>query len=365
MSEEIKTEGEFKVKKPKKFTKPPETVKLDLSKKEENNVEEETIKVDLKENNEEVVEEINKEEVDEQNVISEVTEEEESEVVEQKEEIQQVTTEQKQLPENIEKLIAFMEETGGNIEDYVRINADYSGVDDNALLLKYYEATKPHLANDEINFIIEDSFSFDEEYDDEKQIRKKKLAKKEEIAKARNYLEGLKSKYYDEIKLRPSITNEQREATDFFNKYKQNQKKANDQHSFFKSKTKEFFNENFKGFDFNVGEKKFRYNVNNVEDTASQQSDLSGFVKKFLNEDGSVNDYSGYHKALYTARNADTIAKHFYEQGKADATKDIVAKSNNLDNKPRATSNGEVFINGLKVKAITGGDGSKLKFKKR
>jgi hypothetical protein len=165
--------------------------------------------------------------------------------------------------------------------------------------------------------------------------------------------------------LRPSITNEQREATDFFNKYKQNQKKANDQHSFFKSKTKEFFNENFKGFDFNVGEKKFRYNVNNVEDTASQQSYLSGFVKKFLNEDGSVNDYSGYHKALYTARNADTIAKHFYEQGKADATKDIVAKSNNLDNKPRATSNGEVFINGLKVKAITGGDGSKLKFKKR
>ena len=151
----------------------------------------------------------------------------------------------------------------------------------------------------------------------------------------------------------------------FFNTYKENQQKAEEQHSFFQAKTKDFFGEKFKGFEFNLGEKRFRYNVSNPGDLANKQSNLNNLVGKFLDDKGIVSDYDGYHKAMYAAENVDAIANHFYEQGKADATKDIIAKSNNLDNTPRATSNGEVFINGLKVKAISGADGSKLKFKKR
>jgi hypothetical protein len=225
-----------------------------------------------------------------------------------------------------------------------------------------HEKEKPA---EEIDFIMEDKFLFDEDYDDEKQIRKKKLAYKEEVAKAKNFLEDLKSKYYDEIKLRPGVTQEQKKAMDFFDRYKQEQEVSKKQHESFKTTTKKYFSEEFKGFDFNLGEKKFRYGVSNPSQVADVQSDLSNFVGKFLNEDGSVNDHQGYHKALYAARNADTIAKHFYEQGIADATKDIAAKSKNISNEPRATSSGDVFINGFKVKAISGVDSSKLKIKKR
>jgi hypothetical protein len=295
-------------------------------------------------------------------VIQEIREEEQSEEP-VKEEIKE--SPKVDLPENIEKLVEFMKDTGGTVEDFVRLNADYSNVSNDALLKEYYKNTKPHLDAEEIDFIMEDKFLFDEDYDDEKQIRKKKLAYKEEVAKAKNFLEDLKSKYYDEIKLRPGVTQEQKKAMDFFDRYKQEQEVSKKQHESFKTTTKKYFSEEFKGFDFNLGEKKFRYGVSNPSQVADVQSDLSNFVGKFLNEDGSVNDHQGYHKALYAARNADTIAKHFYEQGMADATKDIAAKSKNISNEPRATSSGDVFINGFKVKAISGVDSSKLKIKKR
>ena len=123
------------------------------------------------------------------------------------------------------------------------------------------------------------------------------------------------------------------------------------------------FASEFKGFEFNLGDKKFRYNVNNVSDVAEKQSNLNTFVKKFLNNEGEVVDTVGYHKAIYAAENADTIANHFYEQGKADAIKDMMAKSKNVSAEPRAQAGGDVFINGLRVKAISGADSSKLKFK--
>ena len=210
---------------------------------------------------------------------------------------------------------------------------------------------------------MEDNFLYDEEVDEERDIRKKKLAYKEEIAKAKNFLEGLKSKYYEEIKLRPGTTQEQQKAMDFFNRYNEEQQMVQEQHSRFKSKTKNFFNQEFKGFDFNVGEKKFRYGVNNTDEVANNQSDLTNLIGKFLDNKGEVKDYNGYHKAIYAAQNADTIANHFYEQGKADAVKDMMAKSKNISNEPRTTSTGDVFINGLKVKAINGVDSSKLKSK--
>jgi hypothetical protein len=398
MSEEVKQEGDFKIKKkksrPKKLTqKEKETIKVDLSKNKEeekkeveNAVQEQTTeKVVLqsdeqsKETGEETkvgLQEVGETHEQEQatsnesekeevinSPISEITDE--KEVAETKVEDTKTEVEQPKvdLPENIEKLVNFMKETGGTIDDYVRLNADYSKVDNDTLLKEYYKKSKPHLDLEEINFLLEDNFSYDEEIDEERDIRKKKLAYKEEVAKARNFLEETKSKYYDEIKLRPGVTQEQQKAMDFFNRHNKEQQMVQEQHGRFKARTKDFFNQEFKGFDFNVGEKKFRYGVKNTEDVANNQSDLTNLVGKFLDNKGEVKDYKGYHKAIYAAQNADTIANHFYEQGKADAVKDMMAKSKNITNEPRTTSAGDVYINGLKVKAISGVDSSKLKLR--
>ena len=377
MSEEIKEnpkgeleQGEFKVKKPKmkKLTNKEATKsKIDLSKKEEVKKEEPIDKVVIKEEpvvKEEIKEEVVEAKEETTSPISEITEEEVTEEVKEPviEDVVETQPEIK-LPENIEKLVSFMEDTGGTVEDYVRLNADYSNVDKDTLLKEYYKQTKPHLDLEEVNFLLEDNFSYDEELDEERDIRKKKLAYKEEIAKATNFLEETKSKYYDEIKLRPGVTQEQQKATDFFNRHNEEQKMVKQQHDTFKSTTKNFFNKEFKGFEFDLNEKKFRYGVNDVESVASNQSDLTNLIGKFLDNKGEVKDYKGYHKAIFAAQNADTIANHFYEQGKADAVKDVMAKSKNLNNELRPTSTGDVFIGGMKVKAISGVDSSKLKLR--
>ena len=377
MSEEIKEnpkgeleQGEFKVKKPKmkKLTNKKATKsKIDLSKKEEVKEEKPVDKVVVKEEpvvKEEIKEEIVEAKEETTSPISEITEEEVAEGVKEPviEDVVETQPEIK-LPENIEKLVNFMEDTGGTVEDYVRLNADYSNVDKDTLLKEYYKQTKPHLDLEEVNFLLEDNFHYDEDLDEERDIRKKKLAYKEEIAKATNFLEETKSKYYDEIKLRPGVTQEQQKAMDFFNRHNEEQKMVKQQHDKFKSTTKNFFNQEFKGFEFNLSDKKFRYGVNDVDSVASNQSDLTNLIGKFLDNKGEVKDYKGYHKAIFAAQNADTIANHFYEQGKADAVKDVMAKSKNLNNELRPTSTGDVFIGGMKVKAISGVDSSKLKLR--
>ena len=298
--------------------------------------------------------------------IKEVTEEEVKKVTKEvKEAIRDEKVLGKALPENIEKLVTFMEETGGTIEDYTRLNADYSSVDENTLLKEYYKKSKPHLNAEEIDFIMEESFHFDTDLDEERDVKKKKLAKKEEIAKAKNFLEETKKKYYDEIKLRPGVTQDQQKAMDFFNRYNEQQKQAEQQHDVFQKNTKELFNQDFEGFDIKVGEKRFKYNIKDVDKVAENQSNINNLVKKFLDKDGNVNDAAGYHKAIYAADNVDRIATHFYEQGKADAVKDVVNKSKNLSPTKARSQQGEVFVNGLKVKAISGADSSKLKIKTR
>jgi len=392
MSEQVKEEGTFKIKrKPKQLIKD-DIIKVDLSKpkKEEKDAIQvgETKKVDVEEQtgsspgvDEQVSEPKEVSETKEETpVIQEIVEEEkpieekvEEEIVELGEKIEEKVIaptpeevrEVAKLPENIEKVVDFMKETGGTLEDYVRLNADYSNIDNDTLLREYYKQAKSHLDSSEINFMIEDNFAYDEEVDEERDIRKKKLAYKEEVAKARKHLDGLKSQYYEEIKLRPGTTQDQQKAMDFFNRYNEEQNTAQQQHEIFKSDTKQYFSNDFKGFDINVGEKKFRYGVKNPGEVATKQSNVSNIIKKFLNDDGSVKDVKGYHKAMYAADNVDSIAKHFYEQGKSDATKDLVAKSKNISEDVRTTPNSEVFVGGLKVKAISGLDSSKLKIKTR
>jgi hypothetical protein len=268
----------------------------------------------------------------------------------------------KPLPENIEKLVSFMEETGGTIEDYTRLNADYSSIDDKTLIKEYYKKNKPYLDSEDLDLLLED-FDYDEDIDEERDVRKKKLAFKEEVAKAKNFLEETKSKYYDEIKLRPGVTQEQQKAMDFFNRYNKEQEQAEQQHQAFKNSTKQLFSNDFKGFDISVGEKKYKYNIQNKDKVAENQSNITNLVGKFLDENGNVEDVNGYHKAIYAAENVDKIAAHFYEQGKADAVKDVVNKSKNLSDTKARTTQGDVFIGGLKVKAISGADSTKLKIK--
>jgi hypothetical protein len=374
MSTQEKQEGDFKMKKPKakQLGKVNDVVKVDLKQPEP----EAPIKVDLttpKQVVEEKVEahkEASAYSTEEQPVIQEITKEEVAqEVLEVTQELQQAVVETKQtgkaLPENIEKLVSFMEETGGTVEDYVRLNADYSQIDSNMLLREYYKQSKPYLDNSEVNLLIEDSFQYDEDLDDERDIRKKKLAYKEEVAKAQSFLEQTKSKYYDEIKLRPGVTQEQKKATDFFNRYNEEQNTRTQQHEAFKNQTKQLLNNDFKGFDFNLGEKKFRYGVQNASQVGETQSDINNIVGKFLDDKGNVKDPAGYHKAMYAAMNADKIASHFYEQGKSDAIKEVVSTSKNPStNEPRKAP-GDVYINGLKVRAISGTDSSQLKIKTR
>ena len=391
MSEkEVKQEGDFKIKskpKMKKLGKKNETTKVDLSANKK--VEEEVTKVNLKQedaNKEqetttvvadkpaETVQEVDTEvpsgdsTIQDEGVITiqEIKEEEEIQSVskEMSEAVRDSNITGKPLPENVEKLVSFMEDTGGTVEDYVRLNADYSEVNNDTLLKEYYRKSKPHLDDDEINFLLEDNFSYDEDLDEERDIRKKKLAFKEEVQEAKNFLEDLKGKYYDEIKLRPGVTQEQQKAMEFFNRYNEEKSLNSQKHERFKKATSEMFNNDFKGFDFEVGEKKFRYGVNNPTSLADKQSELSNIIGKFLNDKGEVSDHKGYHKAMYAASNVDKIASHFYEQGKADAVKEVVNGSKNLSDEPRQTSGDSVFINGLRIKSISGVDSSKLKIKK-
>ena len=401
MSTEVKQEGDFKIKKskPKNLGKnidaKDEVKKVTISEPKDEIKQEEVTKVvipteDKKEDDaiqigetnasdvtveeskdsassEEVVEEVRETVQDEKPVLEEITDEEVQEVKQEvKEAKREAETTGKPLPENIEKLVSFMEDTGGTIEDYVRLNADYSNVDNDTLLREYYKQTKPHLNSDEVNFLMEDSFSFDEELEEEREIRKKKLAMKEEVAKAKNFLESSKSKYYDEIKLRPGVTQEQKKAMEFFDRYTKEQETATQNHNDFKQQTNDLFKSDFKGFDFKVGEKKFRYGVQNPEKLADKQSNITNLVGKFFDNEGKVKDSKGYHKAIYAAENVDTIANHFYEQGKADAIREVVDGSKNpsTDSRPVAQTDG--FKNGIKVKVLgnDANDSSKLKIKK-
>mgnify|MGYP003640462059 CR=1 FL=1 len=304
---------------------------------------------------------------EEKPVIEEVTEEEKVEEI--KEAVEEVITESEAtgepLPEGVQKLVEFMDETGGDLNDYVKLNRDVKDMDDSDVLDEYYRNKKSHLTPEERSFLLEDNFGVDEDLDDEKTIRKKKIALKEQVAEARAYLDGQKSKYYEEIKAGSKLTQDQQKAVDFFNRYNKESKETDavveKQTNAFKMKTNNVFSKDFKGFDYNVGDKKYRFNVKDSNKVKESQSDINNFVKKFLNENNEMSDAKGYHKSLFTAMNPDAIANHFYEQGKADAMKDSVAKAKNVSMNPRQSFSND-NTSGPKFKVL-GNDSSNFKFK--
>ena len=313
-------------------------------------------------------------EVETESVLEEITEEEvQEQTADLADEVKEAIAEQQEsgieLPENIQKVVDFINDTGGTLEDYVRLNQDYTQLAENQLLFEYYKQAKPHLSNDEIEFLIEDNFQYDEDIDDERDIKRKKLAFKEEIAQAKNHLENQKSKYYEEIKAGSKLTPDQQKAVEFFNRYnKENEevtRVAEQQKKTFLKRTDEVFSEKFKGFEYNVGDKKYRFNVKDASAVKNTQSDINNFVKKFLDEKNNMKDAKGYHKSLFTAMNADAIANHFYEQGKADALKESIARSKNVNMDPRKAHEPVADAKGFKVRAVSGDDSSRLKVKIR
>ena len=377
-AEEAKVE-EPKAEEPKKESNLQDdgSYKLNLSTTNKNKKDalREEIKNDEKSNEEKIVKEEKNEEV-ETSIIEEVTDEEEVvETTEEKpvaeEKIEDLKpskekTPEMELPENVEKLVKFMNETGGTLEDYVKLNTDYSKIDDSLLLNNYYQQTKSHLTQDEISFLIEDKFSFDEEVDDPKDVKRKKLAYKEAVAEAKSNLQKMKDQYYEDLRLGSRLTPEQQKAQDFFNRYNKEQEQANElaekTRLHFNKETDKVFNENFKGFDFQVGDKKYRYNVKDSKSVKENQSSFINFLNPFMDENNMIKNASGYHKSLFAASNADAIANHFYEQGKADAIKQMTSEAKNINMDPRQTSK-VVDADGTKVRVISGDDSSKLKIK--
>ena len=363
--DQVAPEQEAKVEEPKKDTGFQEdgTYKVDLTKLNDQQ-EEKVVDEKVEEPVEEVVEEPTQQE--ETPVLQEVTEEEEQpevteQVVKEVEEKIEDKTPEVELPENVQELVKFMNETGGTLEDYVRLNADYSNIDSEALLREYYKSTKPHLSSEEVNFMLEDNFSFDEETDEPRDVKRKKLAYKEAVAQAKNHLENMKAQYYKDVKLGSKLAPEQQKAIEFFNRYNKEQAEVNEltakQTQHFNKQTDQVFNENFKGFDFQVGDKKYRYNVKDVQETKTAQSDVLKVFDKYISEDNLLKDAKGYHKSLFAARNADALANHFYEQGKADAIKNMTSEAKNIK-MDRKTADGMVDTGGVKVRVISGDNSS-------
>ena len=319
---------------------------------------------------------VQEEQVEQQSVLQEITDEEvEEAAVELEGEVEEAIAEAAEsgveLPENIQKVVDFMSETGGSLEDFVKLNTDYASLNEDQLLREYYETKYSAYDREDIDFLLADKFSYDEELDDERDIRLKKLERKQALSEAKTHLDGLKSKYYDEIKMGSKLNPEQKKAVEFFNRYNKESeeaaKVAERQTSRFKQESAKVFNEKFEGFDYSVGDKKYRFKVNNAGQVKETQGDINNFIKKFLNEKGEMKDAKGYHKSLFTAMNADQVAQHFYEQGKADAVKDSMARTKNVNMNPRGVHEEVTASNGWKIRAVDSGQSSsglKVKFKK-
>ena len=268
------------------------------------------------------------------------------------------------LPENIQKLVDFMNDTGGSLEDYVNLNRDYSKMNNTSLVHEYLKSTKPHLDSEDINFLMQKEFAYDEEVAEPSEIRAKQLAFKEKLYEAQKHFTESKEKYYADLKLRKQnkVPEQYKEAFDFYNEAKEFEEKAEKAKEVFHLKSENFFKNDFKGFDFKVGEKKFRFKIDNAQKIKDSQSSIQNFIKPFLNKEGTMERTADYHKALFTANNADKIANHFYEQGRADAIKENAAKSKNIDMSPR-TDNSAIPQSDNKVRVVQSDSSDRLRVK--
>jgi uncharacterized protein (DUF2164 family) len=314
------------------------------------------------ENEQESIEELTEQsEEKEEKETLEIVEESEQEIVQDAE---QDVVQTNEYPEDVQKLVEFMQDTNGTLEDYVNLNRDYSKMDNTTLVYEYYKNNKPHLNNEDINFLMQKDFAYDEEVAEPSEIKAKQLAFKEELYKAQKHFNDSKEKYYADLKLRKQneVPEEYKEAQDFYNEATKIQEKAEKLKNTFDTRTNNFFSQEFKGFDFKVGDKKYRFKVDDAKKVKTAQSTINNFIKPYLNKEGEMEKVGDYHKALFAGRNADKIAAHFYEQGRADAIKETVKKSKNIDMSPRS-DNSAVQNPNSKVRVVENDSSNRLRIK--
>jgi hypothetical protein len=273
------------------------------------------------------------------------------------------------MPEDVSAYLKYRKETGRGFEDYVRLNKDFTSMDENALLREYYTSTEEDLDDEDIDTIMEE-FLYDEDIDDDSDIKKKKLAKKKVLSKARKHFEKQKEYYKQPLESSGSLTQEQGEELDAYRKYiesaKTQKQETERRQTWFTEKTNELFNGEFKGFEFNLNDKNVSFKPGSAEELKKLHSNPMNFVMKYLDDSGLLKDPSGYHRALAVAMNPERFAKFFYEQGKSEATEDVMRKTKNVNmserRTPEVTSKG-----GMKIKAVssTSSRGLKIRSKRK
>ena len=266
------------------------------------------------------------------------------------------TKDNDELPEDVSAYLNFKKETGRGIEDFYKLQKDYDTMDDELLLADYYAQTEDGLDAIDIQDLIDDKFSYDEELEDERAIKKIKLAKKRELAKAKKYFNEQKGKY--KVPLESSgngLSDKDKEDFNAYKSYLEESKTAQEEnrkrYDWFLKKTDEVFSNEFKGFEFSVGEKSFTYKPGDATELKNVQSDVNNFVNKFMDKNGLISDAEGYHKSLAIAMNPEKFAQFFYDQGVSNAVDNVTKKSKNIDMDIRPASQG-VTKDGLKIRAV-------------
>lgn len=275
---------------------------------------------------------------------------------------------EQKLPEDVDAFLRYKKETGRSFEDYMNLQKDWSKVNEQEVLRQYYKDNNPHLDDEDISYLMEEKFSYDEDLDDEREIKKKKVAMKDELYKAKSHFESLKEKYKAPLESSSAdLPEEYKEAFSFYSQYNEQSKKEaqlqEERSKVFLEKTNNLFTEEFKGFEFDLGDKKQLFTPKDVSKVKEVQSDITNFFNQHIDENGYVKDAASYHKALFAASNADAMAKYFYEQGVADATSGLVKETKNIsmsvrDNKPVENKGG------LKYREVSPDLGRSLKIKK-
>lgn len=272
-----------------------------------------------------------------------------------------------ELPSDVSAFLKYKKETGRGIDDFMKLSKDFNTLSPEKLLAEYYSATESDLDEEDINYMIEDRFGYDPDFDEEKDIKKKEIAKKKELAKAKKFFEDQKEQYKSPLESRgSSVPDEDKEGYSAYKKYVQDaqttQQESYKKSEYFQKKTEEIFNQEFKGFDFNVGDKDLKFLPGDPSDLKKSQSDLTNYISKYLDKDGLISDAVGYHRSLSVAMNPEKFAKFFYEQGKAEALLDTAKQTKNIDMEVR-TSPQSISASGVKVKSVDDGGGRGLKFK--
>lgn len=273
------------------------------------------------------------------------------------------------LPEDVKKYFEYKKATGRGIEDFYKLQRDYGAMDDDTVLADYLSIQEEGLDEIDIQDLMEDKYGYDEDLDDERDIKKKKLAKKRELAKARKFFSEQRDQY--QIPLESSggqLSEEQQQNLSAYQKYIEDSKTIEEQnrkrYSYFLDRTKEVFNSEFKGFEFSVGDQSFNYKPGTSEELLNKQSDVNNFVGKYLDSDGLIADPKGYHKALSVAMNPDKFAQYFFDQGMAAAVDNVTRKSKNINMDIRSTPQKNTNKDGLKIRAVgnqSSGRGLKIK----